>query len=107
MKLDEFNKCIGRFFAEVVSPKAKPNTQFKIGFAGAVGRLAVQPDQLADMQAAGIVDKDGDVKLDLLKKGLEGGFAATKEYHVEKLGLYFSKDDLDKFIRLCETGKAD
>ena len=106
MKLEEFNNCIGRFFTEVVAPKAKPNTQFKIGFAGAIGKLAVQPDQLAGMQEAGIVDKDGDVKLDLLKKGLEGGFAATKEYYVEKLGLYFSKDDLDKFIKLCETGQA-
>ena len=107
LTLEKFNEYIVTFATGVIAPAAKElNTKFKIGFAHEFGMLGVNAEQLEGMKSIGIADKDGNIDLDMLKRGIYAGLKESGEFYVEKLGIYLSKPDFDKFFHLCETGGA-
>lgn len=108
LTLEKFNEYVAQFAIGVIAPASKGfNTKFKIGVALEFGQLGVNAEQLAELKSVGIADKDGNIDVDMLKRGVEAGLKQSGEYYVEKLGIYLAKPDFDKFFHLCETGAID
>ena len=101
---------IDEYMMTVLLPKLKKGkednaSRFKIGWAHAMGMLRVTDEQFAVAKDMGLVDGDGNIDMDLVRKGIEGGVsAAGGELFVQKLGIWLSSDDLAKFVGYVETG---
>ena len=105
MTLEKFNECISQYVRGYIVPNAKGKaTLFKIGMGFGLGQIGVSGKQLEDMKAAGIADAEGNIDVDLLKKGINGGLEMSGEFAVEQLGITLYKADFDKFFHLVETG---
>lgn len=107
LTVQKLNECIDTFAKTEISKSAKMNTQFKIGWAREFGLLSVNEKHLNKMREFGIADAEGNVDLDMLKRGIYAGIKESGEFYVEDLGIYLAKPDFDKFFRLCETGAID
>ena len=101
---------IDEYMTKVLLPalkdhKADNAARFKIGWAHTMGMLCVTDEQFADAKELGLVDADGNIDMELVRKGVEGGIAACGgELYVKKLGIWLSADDLSKMIGYVETG---
>ena len=80
-------------------------SRFKIGFAHTMGWLRITDEQFADAKDVGLVDGDGNIDMDLVRKGVTGGLStAGGELFVPKLGIWLSSDDLAGLMEYVETG---
>ena len=104
LTIEKFNEYIDQFVTNVLIANAKPQTKFKFGFLRGTGMLQVNAAQVESMKPLGIVDADGNIDIELLKKAAMSGLDAAGELYVPMLGLHFDRPDFDKFFRLCETG---
>jgi len=101
---------IDEYMTKVLLPalkdqKADNAARFKIGWAHTMGMLRITDEQFADAKELGLVDADGNIDMELVRKGVEGGIAACGgELYVKKLGIWLSADDLSKMIGYVETG---
>lgn len=103
--VDKFNGYIEQYVkGRLIQAAEQQLTKFKLGFALGTGRLAATPDMVEAAKAAGIADADGNIDVELLKKATLGGIDAAGELPLPMLGIYLSKDDIDRFFRLVETG---
>ena len=104
------NQRIDEYMMKVLLPalkdqKADNAARFKIGWAHTMGMLRITDEQFADARELGLVDADGNIDMELVRKGMEGGIAAVGgELYVKKLGIWLSADDLSKMIGYVETG---
>jgi hypothetical protein len=107
---DLASKRIDEYMTTVLMPKLKDKkadnaARFKIGWAHTMGMLRITDEQFADAKEMGLVDAEGNIDLDLVRKGVEGGIAAAGgELYIKKLGIFLSADDLSKMISYVETG---
>lgn len=103
-------KRIDEYVTTVLLPKLKDKkadnaARFKIGWAHAMGMLRITDEQFADMKDLGLVDEEGNIDLDLVRKGVEAGVeTAGGELYVRKLGIFLSADDLTGMIDYVGTG---
>lgn len=105
VSVDKLNDCIDKFVTTVIVPGVKsPMTLFKLGVASSVGALKVTPEHVAAMKGYGLVDKEGLVDLDALKKVIYDGFDLSGSLPINQLSLTFYKADADKFFHFVETG---
>ena len=101
---------IDEYMTKVLLPtlkdkKADNAARFKIGWAHTMGMLRITDEQFADAKELGLVDAEGNIDMDLVRKGVDGGVAAAGgELFVKKLGVWLSADDLSKLIGYVETG---
>lgn len=101
---------IDEYMVKVLMPKLKGGkddnaARFKIGVAHTMGWLRITDEQFADAKDAGLVDGDGNIDMELVRKGVAGGVsAAGGELFVKKLGIWLSADDLSKMVDYVETG---
>lgn len=107
---DLASKRIDEYMTTVLLPKLKDKkadnaARFKIGWAHAMGMIRITDEQFADAKEMGLVDAEGNIDLDLVRKGVDGGIAAAGgELYVKKLGIFLSADDLSKMIDYVGTG---
>ena len=101
---------IDEYMVKILMPKLRGSKEdnaarFKIGFAHTMGWLRITDEQFADAKDAGLVDGDGNIDMELVRKGVEGGIsAAGGELFVKKLGIWLSSDDLSGLVDYVETG---
>ena len=101
---------IDEYMVKVLMPKLNRGKEdnaarFKIGWAHTMGMLRITDEQFADAKELGLVDAEGNIDMDLVRKGVDGGIAAAGgELFVKKLGIWLSADDLTKMIGYVETG---
>ena len=97
---ERLNEYIVQFIKGHLIPNAtKLETKFRLGFALGADLLSEFREELAV-----VADADGNIDLDLLKRGIQAGMEAAGEMRIEKLKITLEKQDVDKFIRLVETG---
>lgn len=102
-RIDEYMTTV--LLSKLKDKKADNAARFKIGWAHAMGMIRITDEQFADMKEIGLVDADGNIDLDLVRKGVKGGVeTAGGELYVRKLGVFLSSDDLDGMIGYVETG---
>lgn len=101
---------IDEYMMKVLLPRLKGGksdnaARFKIGFAHTMGWLRITDEQFADAKDKGLVDGDGNIDMELVRKGVAGGLsAADGELFIEKLGIWLSSDDLSGMMDYVETG---
>ena len=107
---DLASQRIDEYMMRVLLPKLKGGkndnaARFKIGFAHTMGWLRITDEQFADAKDKGLVDGDGNIDMELVRKGVVGGLsAAGGELFIEKLGIWLSSDDLSGMMDYVETG---
>ena len=95
---------IDEYMVKVLMPKLKGGkddnaARFKIGVAHTMGWLKITDEQFAEAKEMGLVDGEGNIDMELVRKGVAGG-----ELFVKKLGIWLSADDLSKMVDYVETG---
>lgn len=102
-RIDEYMTKV--LLSKLKDKKADNAARFKIGWAHAMGMIRITDEQFADMKEIGLVDGEGNIDLDLVRKGVKGGIeTAGGELFVEKLGIWLSSDDLSGMMDYVETG---
>lgn len=117
MKTDisSFNECVLRFVKDALLPAVKSGwTKFRIGMAIGSGSVALTEGTSAwnGLKALGVIveERHGDsrpvalVDIDALRRCVEGGMDAAGDLHIDALGLSVERADMDRFLRLLETG---
>ena len=107
IELQKFNGYVAQFLRSVLAPAAKSRaTQFKIGWALGSGKAAVakDDDRFKMFVATGVMDKDGVVDVDQLRKCVEGGLELSGTLRIDELGVDVERPEIDRFFRLLETG---
>lgn len=101
---------IDEYMVKVLMPKLKGGKEdnaarFKIGVAHTMGWLKITDEQFAEAKEMGLVDGEGNVDMELVRKGVAGGVsAAGGELFVKRLGIWLSADDLSKMVDYVESG---
>lgn len=101
---------IDEYMVKVLLPRLKGGkgdnaARFNIGVAHTMGWLRITDEQFADAKNAGLVDGDGNIDMELVRKGVMGGLStAGGELFVAKLGIWLSSDDLSGLMEYVETG---
>ena len=101
---------IDEYMTKVLLPRLKGGkgdnaARFKIGVAHTMGWLRITDEQFADAKDKGLVDGDGNIDMELVRKGVVGGLsAAGGELFIEKLGIWLSSDDLSGMMDYVESG---
>jgi hypothetical protein len=107
---DLASQRIDEYMVKVLMPKLNRSKEdnaarFRIGWAHTMGMLRITDEQFADAKELGLVDAEGNIDMELVRKGVEGGISACGgELYVKKLGIWLSADDLSKMIGYVETG---
>lgn len=102
-RIDEYVTTV--LLSKLKDKKADNAARFKIGWAHAMGMLRITDEQFADAKELGLVDAEGNIDMDLVRKGVDGGVAtAGGELFVKKLGIWLSSDDLSGLMEYVETG---
>ena len=103
--VEKFNEAFARFADEYLMPNSKnPGTLFKIGFARGVGRLGLDDGTMAQMRDVGVIGADGLLDLDMFRSGIMSGVEAAGELYISKLGVHLNRQEVEKLLRLVETG---
>lgn len=102
---------IDEYMVKVLMPKLKGGkddnaARFKIGVAHTMGWLRITDEQFADLKDGGLVDGEGSIDMELVRKAVNGGLTALSggELFVKKLGIWLSADDLSDMVDYVETG---
>lgn len=101
---------IDEYMVRVLMPRLRGGkddneARFKIGVAHTMGWLRITDEQFADAKDAGIVDGDGNIDMELVRKAVLGGLSASGgELFVKRLGVWLSSDDLSGMVDYVETG---
>jgi hypothetical protein len=102
---------IDEYMVRVLMPrlggsKDDNTARFKIGVAHIMGWLRITDEQFADMKDGGLVDGEGNIDMELVRKAVNGGLAALSggELFVKKLSIWLSADDLSDLVDYVETG---
>lgn len=101
---------IDEYMVRVLMPRLRGGkddneARFKIGVAHTMGWLRITDEQFADAKDVGIVDGDGNIDMELVRKAVLGGLSASGgELFVKRLGVWLSSDDLSGMVDYVETG---
>ena len=102
---------IDEYMVKVLMPKLKGGkddnaARFRIGVAHTMGWLRITDEQFADMKESGLVDGEGSIDMELVRKAVNGGLVALSggELFVKKLSIWLSADDLSDMVDYVETG---
>lgn len=107
---DVASQRIDEYMTRILMPRLRGGkddnaARFKIGVAHTMGWLRITDEQFADAKDAGLVDGDGNVDMELVRKAVMGGLSASGgELFVKKLGVWLSSDDLSGMLDYVETG---
>lgn len=105
MTVIEFDQRLTQYVESILIPECKaPMRKFALGALIGTGKLSINVLPKGALTALGVLDGDGNVDVDLLKKAVNGGVDAAGELYVELIGLHFTKPDLDKFFSFIEKG---
>lgn len=108
----KLSNVLSDFISERILPGAVGNDGFWAGFArGAVQAIGANPDTFIvrnikeKLDAKGMVDPQGNVDIEILKGGINGGFSVSDT--VSMFGYRFDRGDGDAIIALLEKYKNE
>lgn len=106
------SNVVADFISDRILPGATGNDGFWAGFArGAVQAVGANPDTFIArsiqerLNAKGMVDPQGNVDIEVLKGGINGGFSVSNT--VSMFGYRFDRGDGDAIIALLEKYKNE
>lgn len=108
----KLSNVLSDFISERIIPGSAGNDGFWAGFArGAVQAIGANPDSFVarsireKLDAKGMVDPQGNVDIEILKGGINGGFSVSNT--VSMFGYRFDRGDGDAIIALLEKYKNE
>lgn len=115
IELSTFNEYVLQFVKGALLPAVNNRwTKFKIGMAIGSGTVALTAGTPAwdGLKALGVLVEEGHgdsrpvaaVDVDMLKRCVDGGIDAAGDLRIDALGIDVERADLDRFIKLLETG---
>lgn len=103
MTTAEFDQRLVGYLQSVLLPECKSGIRkFAIGALIGTGRVSVKALPAEMSTALGIVDADGNVDVEVLKKAANCGIGSAGEVAV--FGLHFTKADVDRLFNYIEKG---
>lgn len=106
--VDKINECAAKYIREYLLRKAtEKGVLFKLGVLIGSPRAAaiVTAKNLNSLRELGIVDENGDVDVEFLRKAIESGMQAAGDLRIDELGVNLETADVNAFFQLLETGK--
>lgn len=102
---EKFNEIVDQYIkGALIADARSPIVKFRLGFAVGAGAFALTPDRISGLASIGIVDPEGSVDLEALKKAVYAGLDASGSLHLDVLGITLERPDADRFFRFAETG---
>lgn len=106
ISVETANERIDQFVTQVVIPAARrPATLVKIGFAKGLDLIKLSDEHLEKLKKATILDDDGMIDTDKLRKGMESALKLAGKIPVDDLGISLNEAETAKFLQILETGR--